>query len=860
MQQPRSSLVRRTIYIDLLPIDAFKRRDMADFYKIVRVFIASPGGLEAERKAVADALEEINRRNSSHWKIQFKPVGWEDTIGGNRRPQSLINRDLETCDYFVGILGDHWGSPPESETSTISRFTSGFHEEYELAQALYAKGSMHDIFLFFKSIPSERIRDAGPSLQSVLGFKEKVKADRQPFYYEFPDLEAFSRKVGDTLSTVGWRIAESDVDGRDAYMDAPAEKAAPPNAASNERSSIHSNEQFHITGGARQFLFDLLAKEGQDDEAMSPADVARLRLIGIAESQSGNDSVRIGVHDANILFRCRRKINLSNGERYALLVAGLRYFEHQNVPFWAWTEGNPATARQLIQSWMGFPDGDEQLSALRLATALGYEIPHSDIVGYRATVIRRWFVGNTTSQLVNLASMYLAKNGSAQDIDLLDELLPDAEGQNIWSIHATSIAIMLRTSIEAGVDALISRDPEFLNDSVLNELVKAFQQTPSSTIEKLTKLKSEGVRLAAVRELRRRAALGGEVAEELSADSSYDVRLESILALAEQGVQLPAEKVRASLTKPGGRRATGFASYFSRTIPDTSRHEIFELHRLKTKPLADLVAMDEATSDPFNADAFLAACEMYPRQMRPALRDTLGDGFRARFDLKVRLLENGGIDAKKDLSIDGDLREFSCNKQTRRGLDILAAQMDKNDLNLVRKAIDTFEVFASEQVVSYLGKFGSWGDIDRLVAMKSSDVSVSSLLGLYTNPDPLRWLVAKAIYKLGSSRLVDLIEKIDGDLKARVIRLSSKAVLKELSNDIVLKLMNDANDKIRKITCLRALEIFPKSRLERLLDRYVDQAAYRYYSTIHWLDLGTTMPNQLVMDVVRYDLNAFDEN
>ena len=63
---------------------------------------------------------------------------------------------------------------------------------------------------------------------------------------------------------------------------------------------------------------------------------------------------------------------------------------------------------------------------------------------------------------------------------------------------------------------------------------------------------------------------------------------------------------------------------------------------------------------------------------------------------------------------------------------------------------------------------------------------------------------------------------------------------------MVLELMNDNDDQVRKVAALRCLEAFPKARLGKLLDVYVDQDEFRYYNVIHWLDLGVTMPRHFV--------------
>ena len=105
---------------------------MAETITRYRVFIASPGGLEDVRKAFR---ETINAYNSEIDQLDrdatFLPMGWEETLGGIGRPQSLINEDIKKCDYLVLILKDRWGSLPD----TIDKicFSSACEEEYNVA-------------------------------------------------------------------------------------------------------------------------------------------------------------------------------------------------------------------------------------------------------------------------------------------------------------------------------------------------------------------------------------------------------------------------------------------------------------------------------------------------------------------------------------------------------------------------------------------------------------------------------------------------------------------------------------------------------------------------------------------------------
>ncbi len=94
-----------------------------------RVFIASPSGLDDVREAFRDELALYTETDADPREIAFKAVGWEETLGGPRRAQSLINDDLRTCDAFVLVLHDRWGTPLDAE----GPYTSGCQEEFDLA-------------------------------------------------------------------------------------------------------------------------------------------------------------------------------------------------------------------------------------------------------------------------------------------------------------------------------------------------------------------------------------------------------------------------------------------------------------------------------------------------------------------------------------------------------------------------------------------------------------------------------------------------------------------------------------------------------------------------------------------------------
>ena len=154
-----------------------------------RVFIGSPGGLETERKRFQGALDKVSRTHGAHHGIHFHPVGWEDTLNGAGRPQTIINAEIEDCDYAVFVLHDRWGTAPGG------RFTSGTEEEFRLAERLYKANKIRQIALFFKQVDPRQARDPGGQLKQVLAFRQRIVNGRQYLFKSYDTVDEF----GDVL-------------------------------------------------------------------------------------------------------------------------------------------------------------------------------------------------------------------------------------------------------------------------------------------------------------------------------------------------------------------------------------------------------------------------------------------------------------------------------------------------------------------------------------------------------------------------------------------------------------------------------------------------------------------------------------
>jgi hypothetical protein len=155
----------------------------------LRVFVASPGGVEHERQTVRDIAEELNVPLRGHgWEILV--LGWEDRGPTAGRAQADINADVRLCDVFVGVLWDRWGTP-------TGQSTSGFAEEWAIARDRHESTGRPDLWLFFKRLPepTPEYASENPQLDAVLDFRHEVEQRDLAFHKSFDDLDEFKGLV-----------------------------------------------------------------------------------------------------------------------------------------------------------------------------------------------------------------------------------------------------------------------------------------------------------------------------------------------------------------------------------------------------------------------------------------------------------------------------------------------------------------------------------------------------------------------------------------------------------------------------------------------------------------------------------------
>lgn len=301
---------------------------MTESRKVIRVFLASPGDLKEEREAAKRAIDELNQSWLPHNGYHIELVGWELTVAAIGRPQALINRDLATCTYFIGVVWKRWGTPPAKD----GMYKSGFEEEFEISLKRFRDTGTPEISLYFKGITPQDSLDPGPQLQKVVEFKNRITTDQTLLYEEFIDVADFESRIRKGVfayirSLMEKEAAEQAQIDQQAGPESTPVQAAPTGKSDGAASALSAE-------GAR-FLNTFAEQLSAGAPEPDATDISRFRLLGSVLHIDSDDAL-LPVHDANRLFAAADALDLGLPEIRGLMDSGLASYQYENIPFWRW--------------------------------------------------------------------------------------------------------------------------------------------------------------------------------------------------------------------------------------------------------------------------------------------------------------------------------------------------------------------------------------------------------------------------------------------------------------------------------------------------------------------------------------------
>ena len=809
---------------------------MAGTRRFVKVFLASPGDLAEERKVAKVIVDDFNSQLADALGYQVELVGWEDTLPGVGRPQAIINRDLDGCDLFVGMLWKRWGTPPGTEP-----YTSGFEEEFKRSMTRNAKEGRPEVNLLLKDLDAASLADPGDHLKKVIAFKDQVFAEKQLLAGTFADVRDFESKFRKCIQ--GYVIALANKDKA-----SETEKDQAPLAETQITPAAEPGPTTPLSVEGARFLRNFLstAEKATDEHPLAAAEVARVRLLSIIAAVHGNDQQSLGSHDANLLFKARTKSEFGRRELIGLLDDGLAHFKHENVPLWHWVAAVDGFKNNMLPICSIAGTTDQNVGALKAMRLIAEPIVEKGHFG-RKEIVPLWFAKPAETAVRVAALEYLSEFGQPSDLPYINEEFARNETQTTSAAANAIIRITLRDDRRAALEALYTLQPSTVKQDLLDALFSRDAEFDDEILLRGLSHRNVLVRTTVVKLLQKRRALVASVAEPLLSDSDAEVRYEALQALAASGRSYSVEQAKAVLVRKSP--STTGLGLFATSQSDTEGEAVLERYTeqfLDSLTVAQLEEVDR--SDIFDQKAFFALIRRDFRLRGDDLRKAVANQFVDRFEslLEEMAKRYGTLPdlVEKTRSLGKHLR----SRFTREGLDIICGRLDAADLPLVRSMLASGNVDYSAADLRYLAKFGQWGDTPLVIASLDRPEYGRKYASFLLMASSTKYQeAARALYALGKHRLNDLLATtMPGYLLARIIPLIPDRAFQELADAAIGPLMRSEIEDVRKLASLKYVRAFPRRRVKRFLEEYMAADQF-YYNVIHWFDFGISVPRDRML-------------
>lgn len=812
--------------------------------KLVQVFLASPGDLQEERRAAKAVVDDLN----SMWADELghvELVGWEDTVSGSGRPQAIINRDLERCEFFVGMMWMRWGTPPGGA------YTSGFEEEYRTSVARLQSEGRPEISLFFKDIAPEFLRDPGDELKKVLAFKKEIAAERTLLFGTFADVREFENRFRRCVTKYLRGLKAKEAAQQSDRNQSPTTGGE----AHSSQTTSDENPQSPFSAAGASFLREFLGRTQGDADGtqLAATEIARFRLLGSIVGVQGNDDGYLGAHDANLLFVEDHGFSFGKSELTGLISTGLAHYAEENVPLWKWVAAANGFTRNLLPAFSIVGSTTRERVGALAAMRLVAEPLRKRGESKRENFLTSWLAEGVATPIKVAALSYLGDTGVSSDLALIRKEFDRSDTNTTSAATEAIIRINLRDSRELGIRALLELQPSTISAEILAKIFRRPASVATELLVECTAHKCPRVREIAVRLLRDRSALSAEIAEQSLADSDAKVRYWALRTLVDAGRAYADDQVKKVLIKPtSSLRLFNFAS----DADGEERYELFRLQQLNAQSIAKLEAAARE-ADILEYKLTIALADRQFKKRGHTLRAAVADCFEQEFE---RTLERmvGRFGSEPDLIRKIRELEKPLRKEwTRLALDVICRRKRSGDIALVRKALrGKYIEHYSDSDVAYLRACGEWEDVHLLIDLLAKPMlgRRTTALTLGIDEEPKFFTVAQAIQALGKGRLPDVLAlPAPLRLQTHLIAGAPTKTFRNLDDEVIFGLLRSEQETIRKAVALKCVRTLPKGRIARLLREYLQES--RYYNVVHWLDLGASVPTDRARDAAERALS-----
>jgi hypothetical protein len=145
--------------------------------RVIRVFVSSPGDVQAERDALRELVDSINRTDGQARGYRLELFRWEDDvvpqIGPN--PQKVVDAQTPPYKIYLGILKHRFGTP-------TGRHGSGTEKEFRDASKRWKQSGWPWILFYFCHDPIDPANFDPEQYAKVDKFRKQLEKKKQGLY------------------------------------------------------------------------------------------------------------------------------------------------------------------------------------------------------------------------------------------------------------------------------------------------------------------------------------------------------------------------------------------------------------------------------------------------------------------------------------------------------------------------------------------------------------------------------------------------------------------------------------------------------------------------------------------------------
>ncbi|MCY2987357.1 MAG: SUMF1/EgtB/PvdO family nonheme iron enzyme [Planctomycetota bacterium] len=144
---------------------------MPETVRIIRVFVSSPGDVQAERDVLDEVVASINRTEGQAHGVRLELFKWKENVTPQigPKPQQVIDDQTPAYDIYLGIMSTRFGTP-------TGRYGSGTEKEFKDALKKWKTAGEPWIAFYFDDAPkSLRKRDEIEQYGKVCDFRDDLE-------------------------------------------------------------------------------------------------------------------------------------------------------------------------------------------------------------------------------------------------------------------------------------------------------------------------------------------------------------------------------------------------------------------------------------------------------------------------------------------------------------------------------------------------------------------------------------------------------------------------------------------------------------------------------------------------------------